>query len=186
VPYDPDQFLPLEVVLPTLCHELTQVWEWDHNDRFHLKGKALMDEIENDLGGRVKLRRDNPGSLTGYAEKHMLLRWEPKPNTRKQQPTGNMERARTTWQWENWFWSLSRYDGRKSNKYPGEPEAPGRTTEMKRKRDVTSTEREEVYTKPLKRARKQAGYKMGDDEFEEYVETLLPRWWRDLIRETRK
>jgi len=54
---DDNGFLPLEVILDSVAHELSHCWHMNHGTAFLQRWNGLMDEVENDLGGRLTLPR---------------------------------------------------------------------------------------------------------------------------------
>jgi hypothetical protein len=71
----PDRFLPLEELLGTPCHELAHCWYGDHTTNFHRKWKALMGELEEGMGNRLRIPQDNPGGHEDYAKILRRLQW---------------------------------------------------------------------------------------------------------------
>jgi hypothetical protein len=106
---DPAKFLPLEELLSTLCHELAHIWEDDHGDYFHGQWKAIMEEVEEDLGGKIKIRRDNPRGLREYARKLRWLQWADKKvatNGVKKRRRTSSRSIKAAWKWESTYWNF--------------------------------------------------------------------------------
>ena len=108
---DVDRFLPLEELLGTLCHELAHCWYGDHNTNFFRKWKALIDELEEDMGNRIRIPLYNLGGRSDYAKILRLLQWEVKevstkePTTRSKPNRQSMDAA---WKWEKWYWDYTK------------------------------------------------------------------------------
>jgi len=50
-------FLPLEDVCEAMCHEISHCWHMNHDTAFLQRWNGSMDEVENDLGGRMQIPR---------------------------------------------------------------------------------------------------------------------------------
>jgi hypothetical protein len=62
-PQNPAKFLPLEVLLYLMCHELAHCWHLEHFVSFIKEWKRQMDQMERDLVGTYKIQRDPPHAL---------------------------------------------------------------------------------------------------------------------------
>jgi hypothetical protein len=56
--FDITEFLPLEELVNILCHELAHIWYFRHGLRFHWSWKTNMDEVEQILDCKIKIKRE--------------------------------------------------------------------------------------------------------------------------------
>jgi len=54
-PKNPGKSYALEVLLCTLTHELAHHWDSNHSLLFFRKWRHFMEEVEMDLGGKIRL-----------------------------------------------------------------------------------------------------------------------------------
>jgi hypothetical protein len=108
--HGPKDFHPLEVLLDAACHELAHCWVFEHNLEFLRRWEALIDEVENDLGGKVFITR----GAGVYAAQLRWLRWkdddEDEAEERAKQRNPSQRAMAAAQDWESRFWNFDALD----------------------------------------------------------------------------
>jgi len=55
-PVNKTEFLPLDLLLANLCHELGHCWHCKHDLKFYRKCRSVVQEVEHDLGYQLRIR----------------------------------------------------------------------------------------------------------------------------------
>jgi hypothetical protein len=131
----PERFFPLEVVLDTLCHELAHLWSSDH-ELLHLGyWWYIRQEVENDLGGKLRIERGQESDHS--IEKFRWMAWEvdevftaeSKAECELRTPSETaIEAARL---WESWYWNFPQV-----REYANLPRETGTEDSVERGRDT--------------------------------------------------
>jgi hypothetical protein len=133
-----EDFLSHEVVLDTRCHEPAHLWDSSHELEHIRKWWDIRQEVENDLGGRLRIER---GQDSDHAiEKFLWMAWEDRQDSTvgvKKLRTPSATAIAAARLWESWYWDFN-----KVREYADLPKNIGAQESAGRERDtVVKSER---------------------------------------------
>jgi len=105
---DPAVFLPLDRILSSVLHELAHCWCGDHGLQFLRKWRDLIDEVQIDLGGKIRI----PYGASVYEAQLRWLSWE--DDTASKEKTHDScpraIQAARNWETKHWGFKYIRMD----------------------------------------------------------------------------